>query len=561
MLRFAAFLGPKCCPGPATLLLAAIGHGFHPARRGFSMDLHTAMTDAIFWEPSFFFFDKKFLLLVLHRTRCLFITIEHLVLLAIIATSYLAMTTTTTPSVAAGDSTNHENDDSGSMLTRWRRTANKNRRSVGTAVATAIACLVLGIVLAVTLTSNSTSPSKNATVAASSSSSTTNDCAPTTSSPFLDTLWTSLPVSNREQIRTTATPQQQAWDWLSGHPGLSDFEDWRKQQLFALATVSFALSENDTSRLDRMYTVPECQWFSEASECSEENGEMTALVWNDILVSSSSSIPPEVSLLTKLQVLSINDSPMNTNLDTFLPWDTLPEMTSLTQLSLMNNDFVGTLPTELAQMTQLTEVFLRINPKLTGRLPTEWAGLTHLEKFNLGRCGLTGTIPSEYAALTKLADRSIWLEENNLTGSIPTEIGAWSNLGLLLWNGNALTGTIPSQIQFMTGLEEMSLYENALTGTIPSEMGLLTSTTKGLARVYLYNNSLTGPIPSELGALYTQGDLQGLRLSHNQLTGTVPEELCAMGQIQDPSDWWEQGLLFDCNDKLCGCTWCPCDTN
>ena len=61
-----------------------------------------------------------------------------------------------------------------------------------------------------------------------------------------------------------------------------------------------------------------------------------------------------------------------------------------------------------------------------------------------------------------------------------------------------LAGFIPKCFATnMTSLEVMELHGNDLTGTIPSELGSLSS----LEVLYLYDNDLTGTIPSELGSL------------------------------------------------------------
>ena len=67
------------------------------------------------------------------------------------------------------------------------------------------------------------------------------------------------------------------------------------------------------------------------------------------------------------------------------------------------------------------------------------------------------------------------LESNELTGSIPSEIGLLTSLNSLNFAINELIGSIPSEIGLLTSLEELYLCYNALTGTIPSEIGLLTS--------------------------------------------------------------------------------------
>ena len=66
------------------------------------------------------------------------------------------------------------------------------------------------------------------------------------------------------------------------------------------------------------------------------------------------------------------------------------------------------------------------------------------------------------------------------------------------------------------------LNANQLTGTIPSELGNLA----GLEGLYLGRNRLTGSIPAELGNLA----LDTLDLSYNQLTGVLPSETGRCGQ-------------------------------
>jgi len=64
-------------------------------------------------------------------------------------------------------------------------------------------------------------------------------------------------------------------------------------------------------------------------------------------------------------------------------------------------------------------------------------------------------------------------------------------------NANQLTGTIPTELSALTGLSYLSLFENELTSTIPAELAALT----GLTRMLLWSNNITGTIPSELMAL------------------------------------------------------------
>jgi Leucine-rich repeat (LRR) protein len=117
---------------------------------------------------------------------------------------------------------------------------------------------------------------------------------------------------------------------------------------------------------------------------------------------------------------------------------------------------------------------------------------------------------------------SLDLSSDQLTGSIPPEIGNLTNLTYLKLSENQLSGSIPSEIGNLTNLTYLYLYDNQLSGSIPSEIGNLTN----LTRLWLDNNQLTGSIPSEIGNLT---NLTYLYLSYNQLSGIIPDEICNQG--------------------------------
>ena len=81
---------------------------------------------------------------------------------------------------------------------------------------------------------------------------------------------------------------------------------------------------------------------------------------------------------------------------------------------------------------------------------------------------LTGSIPSEIAALTSLT--VFFLGVNDLNGPIPSEIAALTSLEYLFLDGNDLTGPIPPEIAALTSLFYLGLNDNALTGPIPVEV-------------------------------------------------------------------------------------------
>ena len=59
---------------------------------------------------------------------------------------------------------------------------------------------------------------------------------------------------------------------------------------------------------------------------------------------------------------------------------------------------------------------------------------------------------------------------------------------------NQLTGTIPTELGNLTGLDQFNLSGNQLTGTIPTTFGNLVAMTE----LYLGDNQLSGPVPASL---------------------------------------------------------------
>ena len=87
--------------------------------------------------------------------------------------------------------------------------------------------------------------------------------------------------------------------------------------------------------------------------------------------------------------------------------------------------------------------------------------------------------------------------------------------------------------------DSLDLPYNDLTGSIPPEIGNLTN----LYSLYLNNNQLTGEIPSEIGNLT---NLNYLYLSHNKMTGEIPENIC------DLNIGWSNMIHFNIyNNLLC----------
>ena len=130
---------------------------------------------------------------------------------------------------------------------------------------------------------------------------------------------------------------------------------------------------------------------------------------------------------------------------------------------------------------------------LTTNTPCSWFGVT----CNTGH--VTGLL----------------LRSNQLSGSIPSELGNLVNLQSLSLGFNQLSGNIPPDLGNLTNLQHLALNTNQLNGSIPSELGNLAN----LQFLSVAANQLSGSIPPELGNLT---NLRELRLNINQLSGSSP---------------------------------------
>jgi len=164
---------------------------------------------------------------------------------------------------------------------------------------------------------------------------------------------------------------------------------------------------------------------------------------------------------------------------------------------------------------------LSIN-QLSESIPQELGNLSSLEGLNLNFNQLNGSIPPQLGDLSGLG--YLYLNNNQLTGSIPQELGDLSSLGYLALNNNLLTGSIPPELGNLSFVWDLRLSFNQLSGSIPPELRNMSR----LGHLYLNNNQLSGSIPPELGIIPRLGYLSGslsMYLNNNQLSGSIPPEL------------------------------------
>ena len=122
--------------------------------------------------------------------------------------------------------------------------------------------------------------------------------------------------------------------------------------------------------------------------------------------------------------------------------------------------------------------------------------LESLETLVLLNCGISGSIPSAISNLKNLTRLEISYNDQ-LSGTIPTEICDLVELLTLDLSNNNLSGTLPASIGNLSNLEILRLYNNKFTGTFPSSLSQIMSNINKYD-MYLEGNMFSGRIPQEI---------------------------------------------------------------
>lgn len=176
----------------------------------------------------------------------------------------------------------------------------------------------------------------------------------------------------------------------------------------------------------------------------------------------------------------------------------------------------------LDEKNRVSEIKLN-NNNLTGSIPSEIAHLENLKVLSLTGNKIEGLIPEEIGNLAQLEVLS--LRNNKLSGEIPLQIWNLERLKVLNLSNNQLVGNIPSEISNLIELEALHLGYNQLSGAIPKEIGSLGN----LKLFYIWGNNLTGELPEEIGYLV---NLEVLALNGNNLSGQLPKSIGNLANLE-----------------------------
>jgi Leucine-rich repeat (LRR) protein len=190
------------------------------------------------------------------------------------------------------------------------------------------------------------------------------------------------------------------------------------------------------------------------------------------------------NFLERVQVIRLPTNMLNGT----MPWQ-LGDMPFLRTLDLSDNpDLTGTVPPSLFLAKKLHDLELQ-ECNLSGMLPKEIGGLPVLDRLNMARNAFIGSIPTDFGNLRRM--RELNLGYNKLEGKLPDAMGNLTNLEILNVRNNLLTGKIPTSLGQLEFLEQLDLSRNLLSGSLPDEVSRL----ELLETIILSNTRLTGEIP------------------------------------------------------------------
>jgi hypothetical protein len=367
-----------------------------------------------------------------------------------------------------------------------------------------------------------------------------------------------------------SSSQAKAYQWLEGHPGIAEMDDWRKEQLFALATFYYAFDGEQSWDYDdrknwlTVATVDdECQWSGRDKvvlQCASDGRVAMLGINGDGSVNENlyyygyySRGGPNVDLGPPPYNRDVQPAPL-ANVNIFdhqnrrgrhrdLQVQTPPQHLQQRQSGNIDDDKIvlqGTMPPEIALLETLEVLMIdytALNTTLNDLIPTTLTNLRMLRVLRLANNDVGGELPTILGNLTHLVDLSI-RDNPGLRGSIPSEIGMLADMTRVDLSGNNLESSIPTELNLIN-TTSLLLANNSLSGTLPklvnvTYLDLSNNSLSGplrlnprdyndTERIHLGNNRFSGPIPSELGLLNTS--LIYLYLGHNQLDSTIPTEL------------------------------------
>nr|GMD05289.1 probable LRR receptor-like serine/threonine-protein kinase At3g47570 isoform X3 [Ipomoea batatas] len=238
--------------------------------------------------------------------------------------------------------------------------------------------------------------------------------------------------------------------------------------------------------------------------------------------SLAGEIPRELGNLDRLKILGLD----NNRLSGSIPRGIF-NISTVEVLGLSFNEFSGTLPKSLGYwLPNLKELYLS-DTNIGGVIPPQISNASNLAVIELGTNQFTGFIPNSLGNLPQL--NYLRLVENNLTidpqFSLMTSLANCRYIQSLALSYNPLNAILPNAIGNLSHtLQYLDLENCNIKGRIPQEIGNLSS----LYKLNLGFNDIIGFLPTTIQALQS---LQGFFISNNRL---INDGLCGTPRMHVP---------------------------
>ena len=321
-----------------------------------------------------------------------------------------------------------------------------------------------------------------------------------------------------------------------------------------------------------------------SGELPSELGQLTELV--EIFLDGNSlygSIPEALYTIPTLENIILSNNFLGGGLSA-----NICQLNNLNEIRLSNNQLFGEIPSCLGDFTNLLVINLGYN-NFSGCYPSSWLTYCGNDQMNFeeniclrdwtdfcntnGDCsGNTVGEHPDFAPLMALynstngptwtnntnwgtCDPCTWygvycdygrvrelnLENNNLVGTIPEEIGQLERLDVLILANNQLSGTVPDAIGNLFNMFFIVLSDNNLSGEFPD----IFDAWHQIHDIRINNNNFEGPLPSSLGSRTT---LRVVEFWNNNFSGCFPfsyKNLCT-----NKATVFESGFGFGGNPQL-----------
>eukprot|EP00560_Eucampia_antarctica_P007520 CAMPEP_0197827528 /NCGR_PEP_ID=MMETSP1437-20131217/4268_1 /TAXON_ID=49252 ORGANISM="Eucampia antarctica, Strain CCMP1452" /NCGR_SAMPLE_ID=MMETSP1437 /ASSEMBLY_ACC=CAM_ASM_001096 /LENGTH=908 /DNA_ID=CAMNT_0043428387 /DNA_START=183 /DNA_END=2909 /DNA_ORIENTATION=+ len=293
-----------------------------------------------------------------------------------------------------------------------------------------------------------------------------------------------------DKLRTDGTAQNYALKWITDEDTLGrSLNDTLWLQRYTVALIYFSLIEKSEwthcGREQDTCTYGDKNWLSEFNECD----------WYGIQCDDDNKV---IRGIKKISTVGSN----------------------------------GHLPDEIGLLSpSLIDFFWMREDLIDGTIPDAWTMLTSLERFNLGNLNMSGTWPTTFFKNTPLIN-TIYLQNNEFTGPISTEIGLLKELKSFLIRGNNFNDTLPTEIGQLSKMTELEVQMNNFEGMVPTELGNL----KKLTKLNLANNNFSGPFPT---GLYTLNKLSYINMKSNNFTGKLSDQVALIGNSSSSAQIWD----------------------